>query len=86
MNRAPHVERGRSRRGVGPSSGCRRRHVDDATDDRSERDMLWRRLCSGVFIAAIAEADQAGQVSMAERLNDGLAKEGVGWRIVKDDG
>ena len=59
--------------------------IDAATDNQAERDMMWWLLCGGVFIAAIAEADAAGQLSMATRLNDALETEGVPWRLVAAD-
>ena len=56
--------------------------VDVASDDPDERDEMWRRLCGGVLISALAEADAEAQASMAKRLNRGLEALGVPWRLV----
>jgi hypothetical protein len=60
--------------------------IDDASDEQDERVELWRRLCGGVLVSALTEADDATRASIAERLNKGLEAKGVPWRLVLQAG
>ena len=59
--------------------------VDVATDDQLERDSLWQRLIYGCFVSVLVEADAEVQAGIALRLNDALAKEHIGWPLVRSD-
>lgn len=59
--------------------------IDDATPDANDRDMLWRLLVGGALCALMSEADDDTAASVAQRFNDRMERDGIGWRLVQSE-